>query len=104
MKGGSFTSEELDALVSVLQMAGQPKSVVGRATGDTPRSPAIDKTIASLEGMGVKIYGLKQSQELSQSNGENLKTNISWDNIAGYDNQKRYNVVADLVFLYYDLV
>lgn len=84
MKEGSFTLEELDALASVLQLAGQPKNLELKARGDAARTTTLDKTIASLEGMGVKIYGLKQP------NVEHPKVDISWDNIAGYDNQKRY--------------
>ncbi|KAL3820759.1 hypothetical protein ACJIZ3_006664 [Penstemon smallii] len=81
MKEGSFTSEELDALVSVLQLAGQPKKIESRSRVDAARGPTRDKTIASLEGMGVKIYG--------QPNVEHPKSDISWDNIAGYNHQKR---------------
>ncbi|KDO78373.1 hypothetical protein CISIN_1g047219mg [Citrus sinensis] len=53
IKKGSLTSEELDALVSVLQLAGR------------------------------RIYGLDEPQ-LNTS-----KSEISWENIAGYDQQKR---------------
>ncbi|KAK6149714.1 hypothetical protein DH2020_017239 [Rehmannia glutinosa] len=83
MKQGSFTFQELDALASILQSAGQPKNLELKPRGDAARIPAKDKTIASLEGMGVKVYGLKQP------NAENPKVDITWDNIAGYDNQKR---------------
>ncbi|KAL6562282.1 hypothetical protein OROGR_003289 [Orobanche gracilis] len=83
MKPGSFTSEELDAFASLLQAAGQPKSLELRPRGDAARIPTKDKTIASLEGMGVKIYGLKQPI------AEQSKVDITWENIAGYDNQKR---------------
>ncbi|XP_020553980.1 spermatogenesis-associated protein 5 [Sesamum indicum] len=83
MKQGSYTFEELDALASILQLAGQPRNLELRPRGDAARVPTIDKTITSLEGMGVKIYGLKEP------NLEQSKADISWDNIAGYDNQKR---------------
>ncbi|KAL6520521.1 hypothetical protein OROHE_017109 [Orobanche hederae] len=83
MKPGSFTSEELDAFASLLQAAGQPKSLELRPRGDAARIPTMDKTIASLEGMGVKVYGLKQPI------AEQPKVDITWENIAGYDNQKR---------------
>ncbi|KAL0364065.1 UNVERIFIED_CONTAM: Cell division cycle protein 48AF [Sesamum angustifolium] len=82
MKQGSYTLEELDALASILQLAGQPRNLELRPRGDAARVPTIDKTITSLEGMGVKIYGLKELLEQP-------KADISWDNIAGYDNQKR---------------
>ena len=84
MKQGSFTSEELDALASVLQLAGQPRSFGLGPKGGAAQVPAVDKTISNLEGMGVKIYGLKSP------NLEDPNADISWDNIAGYDNQKRY--------------
>ncbi|XP_073039071.1 uncharacterized protein [Primulina eburnea] len=81
LKQGSFTLEELDALASALQLAGQQKSLEVRPRGNVV--PTFDKTISSLEAMGVKIYGL------SQPNIEHTNVDISWDNIAGYDNQKR---------------
>lgn len=83
MKRGSFSSEELDALASILKLAGQPKSVALGQRGGSAEVPAADKTVSNLEGMGVKIFGLKPS------NPEDPNASISWDNIAGYDNQKR---------------
>ncbi|XP_022855386.1 spermatogenesis-associated protein 5-like isoform X1 [Olea europaea var. sylvestris] len=83
MKQGSFSPEELDALASVLQLAGQQKSLEFRPRGDASRVPSIDKTVSSLEGMGVKVYGL------AESNVDQPKADISWDNIAGYNHQKR---------------
>lgn len=83
IKQGSFTFDELDALATVLQIAGQPRSLAGRPREDAAQVPTMDKTISSLEGMGVQIYGLKQR------NDELANANISWDNIAGYENQKR---------------
>ncbi|XP_042031157.1 uncharacterized AAA domain-containing protein C31G5.19 isoform X1 [Salvia splendens] len=83
MKQGSFTSEELDALASVLQLAGQPRSFGLGPKGGAAQVPKVDKTISDLEGMGVKIYGLKSP------NLEDPNADISWDNIAGYENQKR---------------
>ncbi|CAA0817960.1 P-loop containing nucleoside triphosphate hydrolases superfamily protein [Striga hermonthica] len=87
MKPGSFTSEELDALASILMLAGQPKGLELRPKGDAAKVPAKDKTIASLEGMGVKIYGLQQLD------AEQPKADITWENIAGYDEQKRPRAV-----------
>ncbi|XP_051124881.1 uncharacterized protein LOC127247184 isoform X3 [Andrographis paniculata] len=83
MKQGSFTFEELDALATVLQISGQSRSLETKPRGDTTRLPTINKTISSLEGMGVRVYGLELQ---SAKHG---KVDISWDNIAGYDNQKR---------------
>ncbi|EPS69768.1 hypothetical protein M569_04996 [Genlisea aurea] len=83
MKQGSFTSEELEALAYILQFAGQQNSLEFRPRGDTAKTSPMEKAIASLEGMGVKIYGLQQQ------NGELSGSEITWDNIAGYDFQKR---------------
>ncbi|KAH6823357.1 P-loop containing nucleoside triphosphate hydrolases superfamily protein [Perilla frutescens var. hirtella] len=83
MKQGSFTFEELDALASILQIAGQPKSLGIGPRGNVAQVPAADKIISNLDGMGVKVYGL------TPPNLEDSNSDISWDNIAGYDNQKR---------------
>lgn len=91
MKQGSFTFEELDALASILQIAGQPKRLGLGPRGDITQVPASDKIISNLEAMGVKIYGLKPS------NLEDPNADISWDTIAGYDNQKRE--VEDTILL-----
>ncbi|KZV16063.1 ATPase family AAA domain-containing protein 1-A-like [Dorcoceras hygrometricum] len=80
-KQGSFTLEELDSLASALQLAGQQKTLEARSRGNI--FPTFDKTISSLEAMGVKIYGL------AQPNIEHTSVDISWDNIAGYDDQKQ---------------
>ncbi|KAA8520142.1 hypothetical protein F0562_014398 [Nyssa sinensis] len=83
MKKGSFSSKELDALVSVLQLAGQNKTLERKSKGDTARMPSAEKSVASLEAMGVRIYGL------NEPNVGSSKNEISWDNIAGYNEQKR---------------
>ena len=83
MKKGSFSPEELDALVSVLQLAAPTKTLEQRR-GEIARLPSNDKSVASLEAMGVKIYGL------NVSNVGLAKNETSWDNIAGYSQQKRY--------------
>lgn len=58
---------------------------VSERRGDTaPRTPSVDKSVASLEGMGVKIYGLNEPKL------DDSKSEISWENIAGYNQQKRY--------------
>ncbi|CAN4124163.1 unnamed protein product [Withania somnifera] len=83
MKRGSFTDEELDALVSVLLLAGQQKTLDLRSRGDAGRVPSADKTVTTLESMGVKIFGINSSTIA------NPKANIAWENIAGYNQQKR---------------
>lgn len=87
IKKGSLTSEELDALVSVLQLAsrrfGQNRTLERKPKEGITQKPRADKTVAALESMGVRIYGLDEPQ-LNTS-----KSEISWENIAGYDQQKR---------------
>ncbi|CAN1157192.1 Cell division control protein 48 [Linum perenne] len=77
LKNGTLSAVELDALVSTLQLAG------GKLQNSERKPVAIDKSVASLKGMGVQIYGLEAPVMNSTSN------EISWDNIAGYDKQKR---------------
>lgn len=83
-----MTSKELEAFVSILSLAGE-KLGPGRFSERTPRegnaakaSPA--KAISSLESMGVIVYGIREPHISAPSD------DISWDNIAGYDKQKRY--------------
>uniref|UniRef100_A0A2P2KK62 Uncharacterized protein MANES_16G002800 n=2 Tax=Rhizophora mucronata TaxID=61149 RepID=A0A2P2KK62_RHIMU len=83
MKRGSLSTSELDALVSVLQLAGATTKTMERKPGDTRHKPPAEKSVANLESMGVRVYGLDEPF-MDSSNGE-----ISWDNIAGYDQQKR---------------
>ncbi|OMO64795.1 hypothetical protein COLO4_31833 [Corchorus olitorius] len=87
MKQGSLNPKELDALVSVLQLAGgklgQNKTTIRRPMEGSPQVPSVEKSITSLEAMGVKIYGLDALHQTSSN------SDISWDNIAGYDQQKR---------------
>ena len=87
IKRGSFSSKELDALASVLQLAGQNTISDRKSRGDTMQKPSVEKSVSSLEAMGVRIYGLKETN-LSYSKAE-----ISWDNIAGYNQQKRYSTI-----------
>lgn len=91
IKQGSFTAEELDALVSVLKLAGSGQSRIADRRGETAPTPSMDKSITSLEGMGVKIYGLKEPKI------EDSKSEISWENIAGYTQQKRYGTYYNVV-------
>ncbi|KAF3451770.1 hypothetical protein FNV43_RR07866 [Rhamnella rubrinervis] len=89
LKQGSLSLEELDALVSVLQLAG---SKLGQnKTLERKQMPTAEKSIASLESMGVRVYGLDESHVNSLSN------EISWENIAGYHQQKRE--IEDTVLL-----
>lgn len=84
IKSGSLSTTELDAFVSVLQLAGSKLRPLDRKPAEgSARVPSADKSVASLESMGVRIYGLDEPLVNSSSN------DISWENIAGYDQQKR---------------
>ncbi|CAA6670000.1 unnamed protein product [Spirodela intermedia] len=90
IKEGTFTSVELDALVSALKLAGE-KTDTKKASGRKPQrfkrekqtDAQVERIISSLEAMGVRVYGIDEASG-SSSNGT-----ISWDNIAGYEQQKR---------------
>ncbi|KAK2992202.1 hypothetical protein RJ640_005689 [Escallonia rubra] len=81
IKRGGFSTKERDALVSVLQLAGPNRTLDRRPRGDVARTT--EKSVASLEAMGVKVYGLNMPKT------EFYKEEMSWDNIAGYGQQKR---------------
>lgn len=83
MKSGSLTDEELNALVTVLQLAGQRKTAELSPRGSEAKASSLKTTVSNLEAMGVKIYGL------SEPNVDEPKDEISWDNLAGYSQQKR---------------
>ncbi|XP_026408434.1 katanin p60 ATPase-containing subunit A-like 1 isoform X1 [Papaver somniferum] len=89
IKKGSFNTEELDALVSALKLAGSRVKASERKPRGYPDSrgnridSAAEKSVAALEAMGVRVFGLKESPAIS-STGD-----IAWENIAGYEQQKR---------------
>lgn len=82
MKQGSLSPSELEALVSALQLAGA-KPGQSKNAGNSAASPSKNKSVTSLEAMGVRVFGLEETQEGQKT------TDISWDAIAGYDQQKR---------------
>lgn len=86
IKQGGLNTKELDALVSALELAGgrfaQSSTLVTKPREGSSQMPA-QKSIASLKAMGVRIYGLDAPHE------NNSYSEISWDNIAGYEQQKR---------------
>lgn len=85
IKQGRLSSKELEAFVSVLGLAGgnlgQNCSFGRKPQEGAVRVQSADKSIARLESMGVKIYGL----DVSSSD-----INTSWGNLVGYDQQQRY--------------
>ncbi|VVB07772.1 unnamed protein product [Arabis nemorensis] len=84
IKKGSLTTEELEAFVSALQVAGTKagQNKGGRGINGS-REPSMNESISQLEAMGVRIYGVNKPL------GDDSVDEISWDNIAGYDQQKR---------------
>ncbi|CAM6021955.1 unnamed protein product [Sphagnum balticum] len=93
LKKGFLSSKELDAIVSSLSIAGGIDPGIEERTG--PRQAEKEakvktKTLEGLEAMGVKIYGL-------ENNGVLEGEHVSWDNIAGYHDQKRE--IEDMVLL-----
>ncbi|KAJ7552712.1 hypothetical protein O6H91_06G066400 [Diphasiastrum complanatum] len=96
LKKGYFTHQELDALVSSLKVAAgidsefQRRKIMRLNKGQAnPRRGK--RVLDALEKMGVKIYGLES--DAGSLDGEQL----SWDNIAGYHEQKRE--IEDTVLL-----
>lgn len=84
IKKGSLTTEELEAFVSALRVAGTKAGQnKGGGVRGSAREPSTDKSISQLESMGVRIYGVNKPL------GDDSDDEISWDNIAGYDQQKR---------------
>lgn len=92
LKKGSFSTAELEALVSIMQIAserpGQSKTTEKSSSAGTQSR---SKSIASLEAMGVRVFGLDEPL-VGNANEE-----VSWDTIAGYDQQKRE--IEDTVLL-----
>ncbi|PON91300.1 Spastin [Trema orientale] len=83
IKQGSLSAKELDAFVSALQLAaGKFRE---NNTMERKQMPSSDKSksVSNLESMGVRVYGLDEPL-LNSPNSE-----ISWENIAGYYQQKR---------------
>lgn len=96
IKQGSFSFEELDTLVSALKLASERSdsrnasekrpSRYSERRESRPNSapiPSGEKSLDALEAMGVKVFDLSEPFPVP-SNGV-----ISWDSIAGYDQQKR---------------
>lgn len=82
-----MSQKELEAFVSVLQLAGgkldHDKLMERRPREGSTGKVSPEKAIANLESMGVRIYGVDEPHT-------SFSKNISWDNVAGYDQQKRY--------------
>lgn len=104
LKRGPFSVKELDALISALRIASgntNERRAVQKKHRDAlkqrdrqntgPNVSSNGKALEALEGMGVKIYGLEATY------GSSDKDVVSWDNIAGYSEQKRE--IEDTVLL-----
>uniref|UniRef100_A0A0E0K0W0 AAA+ ATPase domain-containing protein n=1 Tax=Oryza punctata TaxID=4537 RepID=A0A0E0K0W0_ORYPU len=92
IKRGGFSLRELEALTGVLKLVGQ-KDVKGNKSyttrkGNGQRSkhvPFMEKTISDLEGMGVRVYGFDETSSIPMDGSGT----VMWENIAGYEPQKR---------------
>uniref|UniRef100_A0A0E0CR94 AAA+ ATPase domain-containing protein n=1 Tax=Oryza meridionalis TaxID=40149 RepID=A0A0E0CR94_9ORYZ len=97
IKRGGFSLRELEALTSVLKLVGQKdvKQSSGKGNksyttrkGNGQRSkhvPSMEKTISDLEGMGVRVYGFDEYSSIPMDGSGT----VMWENIAGYEPQKR---------------
>ncbi|XP_052144396.1 uncharacterized protein LOC127763662 isoform X3 [Oryza glaberrima] len=97
IKRGEFSLRELEALTSVLKLVGQKdvKQSSGKGNksyttrkGNGQRSkhvPSMEKTISDLEGMGVRVYGFDETSSIPMDGSGT----VMWENIAGYEPQKR---------------
>ncbi|XP_021766824.1 nuclear valosin-containing protein-like [Chenopodium quinoa] len=92
LKKGSFSPAELEALVSIMQIAGErPGQSKAGDRSSSAGTPSTSKSITSLEAMGIRVFGL-DAPLVGNANEE-----VSWDTIAGYDQQKRE--IEDTVLL-----
>ncbi|TVU28465.1 hypothetical protein EJB05_19982 [Eragrostis curvula] len=94
IKPGNFSLKELEALISALKIAGE-KDVEGSSgkgnkytqrKGNGQRSkpvPSMEKTISDLEAMGVRVYGFEETSSVP------MDGTVIWENLAGYEPQKR---------------
>ncbi|KAL6633574.1 hypothetical protein ACP70R_026245 [Stipagrostis hirtigluma subsp. patula] len=94
IKRGSFSLQELEALISALKIAGEKdiKGSSGKGNKYTTRKgngqrskhvSSIEKTISDLEAMGVRVYGF------DETSSSPMDGTVIWENLAGYDDQKR---------------
>ncbi|KAL6912157.1 hypothetical protein ACP4OV_000962 [Aristida adscensionis] len=94
IKRGGFSLQELEALISALKIAGEKdvKGTSGKGNKYTARKgkgqrskhvPSIEKTISDLEAMGVRVYGFDETSSVP------MDGTVIWENLAGYEPQKR---------------
>uniref|UniRef100_A0A0D9VKU2 AAA+ ATPase domain-containing protein n=1 Tax=Leersia perrieri TaxID=77586 RepID=A0A0D9VKU2_9ORYZ len=88
IKRGGFSLKELEALICVLKLVGHGKGNKSNRKGNGQRSkrvPSMEKIVSDLEGMGVRVYGFDETSSIPMDGSGN----VMWENIAGYDSQKR---------------
>lgn len=115
IKRGGFSLRELEALTSVLKLVGQKdvKQSSGKGNmsyttrkGNGQRSkhvPSMEKTISDLEGMGVRVYGFDETSSIPMDGSGT----VMWENIAGYEPQKRfvyYNSILLFSFVSFEML
>lgn len=91
MKRGSFSHEELNVFVSLLEFAGQNKTREQRPRECLGQLPTTGKSIINLQAMGIKIYGWYEP-----ITGDSKAKN-SLENIVGYSWAKKVFIVGILV-------
>ncbi|XP_020518899.1 spastin isoform X1 [Amborella trichopoda] len=103
IKQGSFTAKELDAIACALKIASSGSDTISapekkhrgfperRDKSNTTQAPVKSKSLEALEAMGVKVFGLDESNTVFHN------YEISWDIVAGYYWQKRE--IEDTVLL-----
>ncbi|KMZ61143.1 hypothetical protein ZOSMA_54G00740 [Zostera marina] len=102
IKQGSFNSKDLDAIVSTLRLSGARENIKkssgknsGGIRGRNGLPAMAEKSLSSLEAMGVRVYGVENSQGVPVKGANGM---TSWDIIAGYEHQKRE--IEDTILLY----
>ncbi|OEL20949.1 hypothetical protein BAE44_0018032 [Dichanthelium oligosanthes] len=94
IKRGSFSLKELEALISALKVAGEKdvKGSSGKGNKNTPRKgnsqrskhvASMEKIVSDLEAMGVRVYGFDETSSVP------MDGTVIWENLAGYEPQKR---------------
>ncbi|KAI4967399.1 hypothetical protein ZWY2020_027872 [Hordeum vulgare] len=81
IKPDSFSSKELEGLVSALKIAGQKDAKTSSGKASTKGG----------EDMGVRVYGFDETSSVP------MDGTVMWENIAGYEHQKRE--IEDTVLL-----
>lgn len=95
--------KELEALISALKIAGE-KNVKGSSGKNSPRKgngqrskhvSSLEKIVSDLEAMGVRVYGFDETSSVP------MDGTVIWENLAGYEPQKRHGPPVCYSFLFF---